>query len=193
MFVKIIDALSGSDVHINKLYSSVTLTVGPQLPGNPQVLTMFFVLMRGISRVVSAGRGPSMLALQSKELLPTAIIELMDFHSGLMRRAAQMGLVTDFDLLDRLAHQIFPHTAANSLALFDFEGDLMQSVPIERRMFGPSWEGLAMAYIGGSLGLTNVNASLNKPQVEAFLSDGVSLLQSDVDVVVRGDPMGAAM
>jgi hypothetical protein len=154
---------------------------------------MFFVLQRSVDRLIYANGGTPLLNVDVKKLQPTTVLQLMDFYSGFLRSAAQMQLVPDFDLLERLSTQIFPHTAANSLALFDFDGDLMQSVPIEWRKFGPSWEGLAMSFIGCSLGLINVNASLNKPQVEAFISDGVSLLQSDVDVILRGDPMGAAM
>jgi hypothetical protein len=193
VFAKLTDIISGKNWHVNDLYEQVTRLVAPGLPSDPQVTTMFFVLQRGVDRLVYANGGTPLLNLNVKKLQPNTVIQLMDFYSGFLRSAAQMRLVSDFELLDQLAHQIFPHTAANSLALFDFEGDLIQSGPIEGRMFGPSWEGLAMAFIGGSYGLTNVSASLNKPQVEAFLSDGVSLLQSDVAVIVRGDPMGAAM
>jgi hypothetical protein len=207
MFAKLTDIISGKNWHVNDLYEQVTRMVAPGLPNDPQVTTMFFVLQRGVDRLIYANGGTPLLNVNVKQLQPTTIIQLMDFYSGVLRRAAQMRLVSDFELLDQLAHKIFPHTAANSLELFDSESHLMQAGPIEWRMFGPSWEWLAMAFIGGSYNLItrvslpaqspthqySIDASLNKPQLAAFLSDGVSLLQSDVDVIVRGDPMGVAM
>lgn len=190
MFSKFTDILSGKTRKLNRIYDTVTQMVGPSLPNDPQVLTTFFVLQRAVDRVIYANGATPLLNCDVRSIQPDSIIKLMDIHSGFMRRAAQLKFIGNFELLDNLAYKIFPNTAANSLAIFDHGNEYMPpDIRLNAFTFGPTWKTIALPYLAWYCGILNVEANFNQPQVDAFISGGESQLQSDLDLIMKGDPL----
>ncbi len=143
--------------------------------------------------MIYANGGTPVLKVNVKELESADMIRLMGLQSGFIRRAAQLGYTNGFSLLEDLAQQIFPETADETLSLFAEDGEAMKLIPYEARKLGPNFVNLVRAYIEAFAATCNGFQSMNRPQMFKFVSDGKSILQGDVDTLLRGQPMGVAL
>ena len=190
MFARLSSILSGDNYHLRKLYDEVTNRFAPVLPKDPRVMTMFFALQRAADRVYYANGQTPIIKANIKSIGYDEFLQLMDLHSGYMRRAAQLGFVSDFELLDVLAHHIFPETADNSLALFTSPEGAMTLVP--ETLHG-TWAGLTHGYLCLFMSICGSETANQDKVSELMSAAGQQQMQADIDIITRGDPMGLAV
>ncbi len=190
MFARLSSILSGDNDHVRKLYNEVTTRFAPVLPNDPHVMTMFFALQRAADRVYDANGKTPIIKANIKSIGYNEFLQLMDLHSGYMRRAAQLGFVNNFELLDVLAHHIFPETADNSLALFASPEGAMMLVP--PALHG-TWAGLTQGYLRLFMSICGSETVNQERAKELMSAAGQQQMQADIDIIVRGDPRGLAV
>jgi hypothetical protein len=186
MFARLSSILSGDNYHLRKLYDEVTSRFAPVLPNDPHVLTMFFALQRAADRVYYANGKTPIIKANIKSIGYDEFLQFMDLHSGYMRRAAQLGFVNNFEFLDNLAYHIFPETADTSLALFASPDGAMTLVP--ESLHG-TWGGLTLGYISLFMSICG-SQTMNQEKVNELMSSpGQQRMQTDIDIIVQGNPM----
>ncbi len=177
---------------MNDLYEDATRQLAPRI-NNAQLETFFFVLMRGVDRMIYANGASPVFKIDIKQLSASNVVQMMDLHSGYMCRAAELGFVSQFHLLDSLARQLFPTTAAASIGLFAEDGAAMQLIHKGVRGLGTNFISLTHAYTKAFVAICPGFRSVDRLQLSEFSLNGKNLMQADVDTVLRSQPMGVAL
>jgi hypothetical protein len=184
MFRTLSNIVSGKNLHVNNLYEAATKMVAPHLPGDMPTMTMFFMLQRGADRLIYNNGGNPILTLDVRKLEPDAILQLMDLQSGFMRSFARSFYPGYFDYLDRLANQILPETAANSLALYGDETPVMEELMARVPGEPSQWQKLTYVFASVGLAICPEGSAINETAFNSFVSEGENLTHADILTVV---------